>query len=59
MECGLIVATEVPEALHLAARNLAHVDVSDVSGLNPVSLVGADKVVITVEALKQVEEWLA
>lgn len=59
VERGLIVATEVPEALHLAARNLAHVDVSDVSGLNPVSLVGADKVVITVEALKQVEEWLA
>lgn len=59
VERGLIVTTEVPEALHLAARNVAHVDVSDVSGLNPVALVAADKVVITVEALKQVEEWLA
>ncbi|MBR9812400.1 50S ribosomal protein L4 [bacterium] len=59
VEKGLIVATEVGESLHLASRNLHHIDVCDVHGLNPVALVGADKVVITVDALKQVEEWLA
>ena len=59
VERGLIVATEVTQNLHLASRNLHTVDVCDVNGLNPVALVGADKVVITVEALKQVEEWLA
>jgi large subunit ribosomal protein L4 len=30
-----------------------------VQGLDPVSLVGADSVVITAEAVKLIEEWLA
>ncbi|PTT53097.1 50S ribosomal protein L4, partial [Stenotrophomonas sp. HMWF022] len=30
-----------------------------VQGLDPVSLVGADTVVITADAVKKVEEWLA
>jgi len=30
-----------------------------VQGLDPASLVGADHVVITADAIKQVEEWLA
>lgn len=59
VEKGLIVATEVTQNLHLASRNLHAFDVCDVAGLNPVALVGADKVVITVDALKQIEEWLA
>ena len=45
--------------LYLAARNLPYVEVSEVGGLDPVSLVGFDKVLITVAAVKQVEEWLA
>lgn len=55
----LIVTAEFDENLALAARNLPRVDVSDVAGLDPVSLVAFDKVVVTVPALKQIEEWLA
>jgi large subunit ribosomal protein L4 len=55
----LIVTEEVEENLFLAARNLYKVDVRDVAGLDPVSLVGFDKVVITAAAVKQIEEMLA
>lgn len=55
----LIVTEEGSEALYLAARNLPHVQVRDVQGMDPVSLVSADSVVMTVEAVKKVEEWLA
>ncbi|MGL5187250.1 MAG: 50S ribosomal protein L4, partial [Plesiomonas shigelloides] len=43
----------------LAARNLFKVDVRDVNGMDPVSLIAFDKVVMTAEAVKQVEEMLA
>jgi large subunit ribosomal protein L4 len=33
--------------------------VLDVMALNPVSLVGSDHVVMTVDAVKKIEEWLA
>lgn len=55
----LLVADEVDENLCLSARNLPAVAVSDVHGLNPVSLVGADAVVMTVDAVRRVGEWLA
>ncbi len=55
----LIVTEDANEALYLAARNLPYVQVRDVQGLDPVALVGAESVVITVESLKKIEEWLA
>ncbi|MCX8601484.1 MULTISPECIES: 50S ribosomal protein L4 [unclassified Gilliamella] len=55
----LIICSEVDENLFLAARNLHKVDVRDVAGIDPVSLIAFDKVVITVDAVKQVEEMLA
>ena len=55
----LIVVNELTENLVLAARNIPYVDVSTVEGLSPVSLVGADKVIATTSALKQIEERLA
>lgn len=55
----LIVADEVAENLYLAARNLHKVDVLDTSGLDPVSLIGFEKVLMTVPALKKVEEMLS
>jgi len=55
----VLVAENAPEALYLAARNVPYVHVVDVAGLDPVSLVGADKVVLTVESVKRIEEWLA
>ena len=58
LENVLIVATEVDENLYLAARNLHKVDVRDVDGIDPVSLIGHDKVMVTVDAVKKFEEML-
>lgn len=55
----MIVTENGSEALYLAARNLPHVEVRDVQGMDPVSLVGSEYVVMTSEAVKKVEEWLA
>lgn len=55
----LIVTPEVEENLFLAARNLYKVDVRDVQGIDPVSLIAFEKVLITAEAVKQLEEALA
>lgn len=55
----LIVTAEVTENLWLSARNLHQVDVSDVEGVDPVRLVGFDKVLLTVPAVKKLEEALA
>lgn len=54
----LIVGEDVSENLYLAARNLHKVDVRDANGLDPVSLIRFDKVVVTVAALKKLEEVL-
>ena len=55
----LIVTGEVDENLFLAARNLYKVDARDVAGVDPVSLIAFDKVLMTADAVKQVEEMLA
>ena len=55
----LIVTAEVEENLFLAARNLYKVDVRDVAGIDPVSLIAFEKVLITADAVKQLEEALA
>lgn len=58
LEDVLIVSEEVTENLYLAARNLHKVDVRDVNGIDPVSLIAFDKVMVTVSALKKFEEML-
>ncbi len=55
----LLITADVEQNLYLAARNVPHVDVRDAAGVDPVSLVGFDKVLVTVAALKKVEEVLA
>ena len=55
----LIITDQEQQNLYLAARNLHKVDALDVSGLDPVSLIGFEKVLITVPALKKVEEILS
>ena len=55
----LIVTEDATDNLYLSARNLPYVQVRDVQGLDPVSLVGADTVVVTTDAVKKIEEWLA
>ncbi len=54
----LIVNEAFDESLFLAARNLANVGIVDVSDIDPVTLIRFEKVLITVPALKVVEERL-
>ena len=58
LERALIVADEVDRNLYLASRNIPHVEVRDVAGVDPVSLVGCEKVLVTVAALRKFEEML-
>jgi large subunit ribosomal protein L4 len=55
----LIVSHDVDDNLYLSARNLPHVEVVEAKRVDPVSLVGFEKVVMTVDAVKQLEEMLA
>jgi large subunit ribosomal protein L4 len=55
----LIVSDQVDKNLYLAARNLHSVDVVDADAVDPVSLIGYEKVLVTVPALKKLEGLLA
>jgi large subunit ribosomal protein L4 len=52
---ALIVTDAVDENLYLAARNVPHVEVIDTSAVDPVSLIGFDKVLMSVPAAKKLE----
>jgi large subunit ribosomal protein L4 len=54
----LIVVEATDQKLALAARNLPHVEVLEVTALNPLSLAAYDKVLMTVGAVKLIEERL-
>lgn len=54
----LVVSEEVEQNLYLASRNLPKVDVRDAAGIDPVSLIAHEKVLVTVPALKKIEEML-
>jgi large subunit ribosomal protein L4 len=58
LEDVLIIVEAVEEKLFLAARNLHKVEVLEVGKLNPVALVSHDKVLLTVAAVKLIEERL-
>ncbi len=58
LEGALIVVEATDEKLFLAARNLPHVEVIEVSALNPLSLARHEKVLMTVGAVKMLEERL-
>ena len=55
----LIVSETADEKLYLSARNLPNVEISDVAGLNPVNLLRYEHVVLTVGAVRAIEEWLS
>ncbi len=55
----LIVTEEEDKNLYLAARNLHQVNVSEAMAVDPVNLIKHEKVLITVPALKKIEERLA
>ena len=54
----LIITDELDINLYLSARNMPNVDVITVREINPVSLLKPQKVAVTSEALKQIEEWI-
>jgi large subunit ribosomal protein L4 len=56
---ALLISEEVNKNLFLAARNVPHLALVDVSGVDPVSLITAKHVVITSGAVKKVQEWLS
>jgi large subunit ribosomal protein L4 len=56
---ALIVTEDVSENLYLSSRNLHKVDVRDADAIDPVSLINSNKVLVTVAALKKIEENLA
>lgn len=55
----VIVTEDVGPNLYLSSRNIPGVVVIDSVAIDPVTLVGAEKVIVTVDALKKIEEWLA
>ena len=59
VESALIVNDKFDENLFLSSRNIKNMEYSDVSSINPVSLMKYEKVIINVESLKIIEERLA
>jgi len=55
----MIVTPDMSENLYLSSRNLHNVGICDVNNLDPVSLIRFDKVIMTADAVKKVEETLA
>jgi len=53
---GLVIVEAFDMKLWLAARNLPNVDVLEAQLIDPVSLVGADSILVTAAALKIIEE---
>jgi len=56
---GILVSAELDKNVYLASRNIPGLHAMDVAALDPVSLVHADKVVVSVEAISKIEKWLA
>tara|TARA_R110001592_G_scaffold353039_1_gene651622 strand:- start:165 stop:776 length:612 start_codon:yes stop_codon:yes gene_type:complete len=59
LESTLIISEELDTNLFLASRNIPKIDVRDAEGIDPVSLVAYEKVVLTLPALKKIEEMFA
>ena len=58
VDSALIVIEAQDDKLMLASRNLPHVEVVTVAEINPLSLAAYDKVLMTVGAVKMIEERL-
>jgi len=55
----LIITSEISDNLYRASHNVPRVSVVDMHGVNPYSLIGHDKVLMTRQALASVEAWLS
>ncbi|WP_448510224.1 50S ribosomal protein L4 [Immundisolibacter sp.] len=54
----LLVVDELSTELALASRNLVGVEACEVQDLNPLALIWAERIVMTADAARAVEEWL-
>lgn len=54
----LFITDTFDSNFYLSARNIPNVDVITVKEINPVILLRADKVAVTAEAFKLIEEWI-
>ena len=54
----LLIIDELDMNLYLSTRNIPNVDVITVREINPVNLLKANKVAVTADAFKQIEEWI-
>ena len=54
----LIITDELDVNLYLSARNIPNVDIITVREINPVNLLKAQKVAVTEDAFKKIEEWI-
>ena len=54
----LIITDELDINLYLSARNIPNVDITTVREINPVNLLKAQKVAVTADAFKKIEEWI-
>jgi large subunit ribosomal protein L4 len=54
----LIITDELDINLYLSSRNIPNVDIITVREINPVNLLKAQKVAVTAEAFKKIEEWI-
>jgi large subunit ribosomal protein L4 len=54
----LIVTEDMDENLYLSIRNIPYIGLCDVAALDPATLVRFDKVMLTVDAARKIEEWL-
>jgi large subunit ribosomal protein L4 len=57
-DTGMLVVNDVSEALYLSIRNLPQVGLCDHEGVDPLSLVGSEKVLLTTQAAKALEARL-
>lgn len=58
LQKALIIVPQYEENLYLAARNIPHVNLQTTAAINPVDLIGCDRVLITMPAVQQLEGWL-
>jgi large subunit ribosomal protein L4 len=54
----LIITDELDINLYLSSRNIPNVDIITVREINPINLLKAQKVAVTAEAFKKIEEWI-
>ena len=54
----LIITDELDVNLYLSARNIPNVDIITVREINTVNLIKAQKVAVTADAFKKIEEWI-